>query len=298
MPKKLEWEEIIKRSSDIHSNKYEYRFQIHKNGRDKISITCPTHGDFNQSIEAHLNGRGCPSCAGNTKYTKESLKIKLFSIYSDKYEYDLDGFKNNESIIRIKCDLHGWFKMKVANHLHGQKCKKCSHMVYSNDDFKEICDRLHNGYYDYSLVDYRSYKSVIKIICPKHGIFEQNARTHFRGHGCPLCKVSKAELKILSFFKSRNIDIERQKKFDGCFNKYKLPFDFYLTNQNICIEYDGYQHFHPVDFFGGEKNLIIQKKRDTIKDRFCDENNIRLFRIKYDEDIDKKLESILNEIQI
>lgn len=58
MPKRLTCEKIVDRSSQIHNNKYEYKFQNFRNGRDKIEILCPNHGIFKQSIESHLTGKG------------------------------------------------------------------------------------------------------------------------------------------------------------------------------------------------------------------------------------------------
>ena len=65
-----------------------------------------------------------------------------------------------------------------------------------------------------------------------------------------------------------------------------LPFDFYIPDLNICIEYDGEQHFEPVDFGGkgkeyAEKRFKAQQKRDNIKTEYCKNNNIKLIRIPY-----------------
>lgn len=293
MPKKLEWEEIIERSNTKHNNKYEYEFKIHKNGRDKINIICPNHGLFQQTIESHLSGKGCPQCAGNVKYTVQTISSKLFKIYP-YYEYDFTGFENNESIINIKCQKHGWFKMKASNHLHGQKCKKCSKIVYSNETFIKICSERHFNLYDYSLTHYESCKSIIKIICPTHGVFKQNARTHFRGSGCPKCELPKGEIKIKGILEKNHIKFEQQKRFDACKYKKELPFDFYLTDYNTCIEYDGQQHFFPVKYWGGVKNFENQKIKDEIKNNFCYSENIKLFRITYKDNVEEKLLEIIN----
>lgn len=61
---------------------------------------------------------------------------------------------------------------------------------------------------------------------------------------------------------------------------------------NICIEFDGEQHYIPKDYFGGEKRLLETQINDKIKNEYCKENNIRLIRIKYDQ----KIENILNKI--
>lgn len=76
-------------------------------------------------------------------------------------------------------------------------------------------------------------------------------------------------------------------------NERLLPFDFYLTNLNICIEYDGIQHFKPINIFGGLNGFILTKNNDEIKTSYCKENNIKLIRISYN-DI-KIIKNILNE---
>ena len=64
-------------------------------------------------------------------------------------------------------------------------------------------------------------------------------------------------------------------------NKLPLLFDFYLIDLNICIEYDGEQHFTINEFFGGEKNFNIRVINDNIKTEFCNKNKIKLIRIPY-----------------
>ena len=82
---------------------------------------------------------------------------------------------------------------------------------------------------------------------------------------------------------------EREKRFENCKDKYTLPFDFYLPELNMCIEYDGEHHYKPIKYWGGEEELKKIEKRDNIKNIYCSENNIDLMRIKYDENIKQKL---------
>ena len=96
-----------------------------------------------------------------------------------------------------------------------------------------------------------------------------------------MCKSSRGEKKIISFLKNENIQYFSQFKFDECKNKNKLPFDFYLPNHNICIEFQGEQHYHPIPYFGGEDKLKKVKKRDQIKRNFCKNNLIKLIEIPY-----------------
>ena len=60
-----------------------------------------------------------------------------------------------------------------------------------------------------------------------------------------------------------------------------MPFDFYLPDYNICIEYDGELHYKSIDFYGGEEELMKQQNRDNIKTQYCKDNNITLIRIPY-----------------
>lgn len=61
---------------------------------------------------------------------------------------------------------------------------------------------------------------------------------------------------------------------------------------DMCIEYDGAQHFIAVDYWGGENGLYYRKLNDNIKNKYCKENNIKLFRIRFDQDIYIELKKI------
>ena len=126
----------------------------------------------------------------------------------------------------------------------------------------------------------------MKIICPIHGVFEQTPNSHLRGSGCPICKTSKGELEIQRILYNKNIKYITQYTFDNCKNKRKLPFDFYLPDYNMCIEFDGKQHYETIKYWGGEETLIKTKNNDKIKTNYCKNNNIKLIRIKYNECID------------
>lgn len=77
--------------------------------------------------------------------------------------------------------------------------------------------------------------------------------------------------------------------FDDCRDINLLPFDFYLPDYNLCIEYDGIHHFEINEYFGGVDRLKYTKKHDKIKNIYCKLNNIKLIRISYKDDIIKTL---------
>lgn len=93
--------------------------------------------------------------------------------------------------------------------------------------------------------------------------------------------MSKGELKIEQYLKNKNIAYEKQKKFEDCKCKLLLPFDFYVSSYNLCIEYDGEQHFYPVSCYGGDKCFMGVKYRDSVKNEYCYANKIKILRIPY-----------------
>ena len=96
-----------------------------------------------------------------------------------------------------------------------------------------------------------------------------------------------------NYLTNNNINFIHQFSFNDCINIRKLPFDFYLPEHNTCIEFDGEQHFKPLKRFGGEQNFIYIQKNDEIKNKYCLEKNIKLIRIKYNQNIIKILENNL-----
>lgn len=111
------------------------------------------------------------------------------------------------------------------------------------------------------------------------------------------CMKSYGESKLRFIFDSLNIQYESQKRFDDCVNphtNYQLKFDFYLPDKNICVEYDGKQHFTPIEHFGGVKAFEDGKYRDSIKNEYCNQHGIRMIRISYKEIDNINEEYILN----
>lgn len=143
---------------------------------------------------------------------------------------------------------------------------------------------MHGDKYDYSLVKYKNAHTKVKIICPLHGEFKQTPNCHVIGSGCPTCNESKGEKEIRTYLKENNIKFKQQKSFPDCKYKYPLRFDFYLPEYNCCIEFNGIQHYEPSEFFGGVDAFELNQIRDKIKKEYCDNNNIPLIIIRYDED--------------
>jgi predicted component of viral defense system (DUF524 family) len=127
----------------------------------------------------------------------------------------------------------------------------------------------------------KSTRQNIELVCEKHGKFNVLVFNHMKGTHCKKCKSSSGEELIINFLDKNKIEYNYQHSFSECSYKRNLKFDFYIEDKNTCIEYDGEQHFVPVDVFGGEESFNIQKKLDNIKNFFCEERDIKLIRISY-----------------
>jgi transposase-like protein len=231
------------------------------------------------------------------KYTQEEFIDMCIKVHGDLYDYSLTVYKTIEDDIDIICPVHGKFSQKAIYHLRGHGCKHCStdKLIKTKtdniDSFIIKAMNIHGDLYDYSLVDYKNSKTKVEIICKKHGSFFQNPQDHINSKtGCPKCKTSKGENTILKYLEDNKIKYIHQKTFEGCIYKNKLSFDFYLPNFNVCIEYDGLQHFEVIEYFGGQDAYDLRILKDNIKTEYCRNNNIRLERIIYSDDILEKLE--------
>ena len=123
-----------------------------------------------------------------------------------------------------------------------------------------------------------------------------------RGHGCPICRNLIGEKCVATYLLEHNISFVQQHYFDDCRYKRVLYFDFYLNDFNACIEYDGIQHFKPVDFAGKGQEWANEQfeslmLRDEIKNKYCKNNNIPLCRIKYTQNIQETLDDFLKSLQ-
>jgi hypothetical protein len=290
---KLDKNTVIEQFNNIHNSLYNYSKMNYVNDRTNITIICPTHGEFEQTPSNHKNGQKCPKCQGKN-LTLNEIKEKLNYIHFNKYNYEKfnSHIKSSEKITII-CSEHGEFEQTLNNHMRGQGCKKCAGLEKPlTNELIKIFNNIHGDKYDYSLIDYKNAHSKIKIICSKHGIFEQTPNNHKNGNGCPICCESKGELEIRKFLEANKIYYVSQYKFPDCKNKLGLPFDFYLPDYNICIEFNGIQHYKAITHFGGDDNLIKIKDRDKIKKEYCFKNNIPLIIIKYNDNIISKLNNI------
>lgn len=259
---------------------------------------------FKTSINTLIERKNSPCTRCGTKipliyeYFVDRAKYKHKEFYL--YHKVVAGTFHKFHKVTISCPEHGDFQQLPSNHLGGQGCPKCKPqklkkaLMANPDEFIEQCKAIHKNYYSYEEAVYGGALKNIKIKCPKHGFFHQKAKNHKNGLGCSKCSSSFGEKKIEEFLEKNGVEYYPQKIFKDCLHKKKgrLRFDFFIPSLNLCIEFQGVQHFKAIKYWGGEVGFQEQKIRDQIKRDYCKTNNIKLLEIAYSNF--KKIDVILN----
>ena len=300
---RLTTEEFIEKAKKVHGDKYDYSkadLLNRKNG--KVCIICPTHGEFWQEVNGHLQGKGCRKCSKRYTITTQEFIERAKQVHGNRYDYSKVNYIDTTHKVCIICPIHGEFWQKPNHHLNGQGCKQCyieeekKKKSLTTKEFIERAKQIHGDKYDYSKVEYVNGETPVIIICPKHGEFLQQPRKHLIGHNCPICNESKLEEQTRILLTNKSINFESQKKFKWLGRK---SLDFYMPEHKIAIECQGKQHFIEENFFGGKEGLIEMKKRDKEKAELCKNNGISLIYYNYNEKIeklDKRLEDTIKRL--
>jgi len=266
--KKYTNETFIKKSKNIHNDKYNYSLVNYINNDTKVKIICPIHGIFEQVPSSHLIGRGCKRCA--CIKTNENVKISISDfikrsniIHNNKFDYSLIITLNNvNDKVKIICPIHGIFEQVPAAHLGGYGCKECrnNNFKLGKEQFIKNVNITHNNKYDYSLVNYINNKTHVIIICPIHGEFKQRPDGHSYGRGCNCCSKNGAD----KIFKNKKLYI----LYDENVKLYKIGISYNIKNRIkninkkinskiVCIrEYD-----YGTSIFEKNIHLFLLEKR-------------------------------------
>lgn len=272
----------------IHGDLYDYSKVDYVGNKKKVEIVCKEHGSFFMKPNAHTTQKqGCHRCY--RKYNdKETFIESSVVIFGETYDYSKVEYIDSNTKVELICKEHGSFFMCPKEHINQkQGCPKCGKISSASKNRKDIdlvisqFKEINGDLYDYSKVFYKNNNTKVEIICKIHGSFLQVPKSHMNGDGCPRCSLSKGERKIMTYLDKLNIEHIYEFTIDDCRDKNTLSFDFYIPKHNLCIEFDGEQHFRPIEYFGGQISFENQQRRDYIKDMYCLDNKISLIRISY-----------------
>ncbi|CEO32973.1 hypothetical protein [Paraclostridium sordellii] len=298
MVKRLTNEEYEKRLFEVYKGEY-INIENYITKRTKIKfkhINCGT--EFMSLPNDVLRGlKKCPKCMTiklRRLHLKDPIQFKeeFDNIFKSEYEL-LSEYKNNRKKVSIKHNKCNYIFKATPNNLLSKKsgCPKCAgNQRKSLEQFKEKVLELENGEYEV-YGEYLGNKSKILMYHKECKNYYETTPSHFiQGRRCTVCIESTGEAKLRKVLNKYHIKFLKQFRFKDCRgDKYPLPFDFALFKDNellMLIEIDGEQHFKPINFNGIDNNRANElfnktKKRDEIKNKYCEKNNIKLLRIPY-----------------
>ena len=294
----IEIEHILKRCEDLD---FTYIKRFKKNNETHIVYICNKHYDKGlQTVSwTHLKDiKGCKYCYGRSKSKAEFIK----SINNFNNNVEIINYDGTQNPIECRCKTCGYEWATSSGSLRcGCGCPMCalnnkkdtrkSHEDFVSDLFKANPNIEVIG-------QYITCKDFIKVKCKICGCIWESYASNLLNNsaGCPTCRSSSTEYKMVQFLISKGFTVVSQKRYKDCRNKQPLPFDAFLPDYNILIEYDGEYHYMPIKYGTSplctpEETLQKRIKNDEIKTAYCKKNNINLIRIPFWER--HKMESFL-----
>lgn len=267
-----------------------------------VKYICPIHGEVTTKVANILQGKHCYKCSRKLALIKKSeitLKQRQNSLFeramvvASTLNYvittDISEISKNTDYIEYICPKHGKKKTRISNLISGKKCPECAKEMASIRNRlsqKDVIDKV--KLYGGVLINPEDYVNNnvknLKFICSECGeIFISSLSNFTQHHGqvCSKCshKESVGERKIRKYLELNGIEYVQEKQFRDCIDIRPLPFDFYLPDYNVAIEFDGEQHYFDRGTFS--TSLEYVKKHDDIKNNYCKANGIFLIRIPY-----------------
>lgn len=285
--RKLTHQEFVERLSNINPN---ITVISEYNGmHEKVECRCCRGHEWATLAHNLTNGRGCPKCGiiENAAKRTKSHEVFVEEVHNINADITVVGiYKNCSTKIEFRCkNGHSWFA-KPDDIRAGHSCPICScerrakRRLKTHEQF--IVDLFNVNPEIQILGKYE--KSNIKIECKStkcgHKWFATPSML-LSGYGCPRCCTSKGEKIIENYLICNEIAYVFQKRFDDCRDQRPLPFDFYLPEYNMLIEYQGAQHYIATRRMGDEEQLAYRQKHDCIEREYCRDKGINLLEIPY-----------------
>ena len=285
-------EEIAPRIKQYGKYIYKYR---------RANFLCPCGNIFPAEIsDVKTRGSKCILCARkkasdtHRKYLENSCINQHGTLLIKRWR---DDKGRNQGIFECG-ECHKIFQSVLDDVLRGSgKCSDCGRRerveatrkykpgMYISNSFGQRFWYIENIQEEESI---RYKKGIFQEVDSENNpigeIFSANLYSVVYGSCCGKHQ-SRANLLFGNILRTMNIPYIPEKTFDDLVgdNNYPLRYDFYIEKKKdiILIELDGEQHFHSIDFFGGENQFLQTKKYDKIKDDYALQHGYILIRIPY-----------------
>jgi hypothetical protein len=240
---------FIAKAQIIHGDFYSYDKAVYLGNKEKLTITCPVHGDFEQVPSNHYK-YNCSKCSiaekNRLKVAKAASEYlaKVESIHGEKYDLAKIDYQGSSNKIIVVCFSHGEFAIAAKHFLSGSGCKKCATATSSLKTIEKAAQlfmtkarKKHGDIYGYDAVKYVGNTTKVKITCYTHGIFLQTPRKHLEGSGCHQCAIDNSKTRL-----SSDAFIERAKETHG--DKYDYSETIFTKSHEnlkiICSQHGGF----------------------------------------------------------
>lgn len=293
---------FIEKAKEVHGDLYDYSKAEYVNCKTPLCIVDPDYGEFFQTPNDHLRGKGNQQRGKNKSAISRRLTTEQFITNAkikhkdSNYDYSETVYVKSEIPVRIYDKvLKMFFYQLPHNHLNGQHNPRRNTSVFDTESFIKKSNEVHNFLYDYSKVQYVNNTTSVCIIDPIHGEFWQIPSVHLLGSGCPKCAIGDAKCIVTDIDPILCDDFYMEKRFEDCRDKKPLPFDRFVPYLNMLLEYDGEQHFFFKKLWHKTKQEFEKsQKRDKIKSDYAINNGYNFIRIAYYEDHIQAVESFLS----
>lgn len=278
------------------------------NAYTKIEFRCKEGHEWVTTPSSVLAGKTCLTCASIQSSLRQRKSQEQFVEEARNLHPDITvvgEYVNSKTKIEFMCSKGHVWKTAPYNILDGCSCPTCKGEKISAKNTKSH-EQFANELFQVSpnitvLGEYKGTFTKIKTKCNKCGNeWESMPCNLLAGCGCPKCVTSKGEKMVEEYLEQHNVVFETQKRFKDCVDQKPLPFDFYLPEYNMLIEYQGAQHYMATRRMGDEERLIYRQKHDCIKREYCKTQKINLLEIPYTKfnHISEILDGALQNIKI
>ena len=244
-----------------------------------------------------MQGNLCPQCA--LKFLKErwqtdprrwtNERFDAFLLDNDIPFERLGKVTGSLNVIQCRCKICQLiWNPRLSDIVNkGNRCPQCSGKLPWTDerfdrvikDQKMPIKRLGNVHGAFGKVQ------CLCLLCNKEWSISPDNLNH--GKGCPEHRFSKNELMTMKFLLELCPQYCNEPDFhDGCWIQFseniwgRPDFKLNVNGKTVFIEYNGLQHYGPVEFFGGvEKYESYQVPRDVSLEKWCSDREIPLFKI-------------------
>ena len=208
-------ETFVQAAHKKHDNRYDYKHITQwTSNREKLTIVCPEHGEFQQTGADHLRGSGCPECSRIKKASSLSKNPDHFiararEAHGDKYDYShwVGSPISWHKKAVIVCPDHGPFEQLVGSHIKGRGCESCGKIQQAKSKIVPLSEwiararEIHGDVYDYSNVADRIQNHVqFEVLCTVHNTcFTTTWNQHISSEvKCPQCMHEQKQSKELA----------------------------------------------------------------------------------------------------